>query len=206
MRLLLTSSGFREEDIVLRNTFFNLVKKQPKEVRVAFIPTASVVEDDRSFMIEARKELEDMDIPAENITDLELDHVVTVEELRDYDVVFVDGGNTFYLLQKVQESKFDVALKKYLDQDLGVYVGVSAGTVLAGPDIEFVKPWDDKGKAAELKSTKGLGYTKEAYSPHYKDDEREILEEWRTKVRYPIKELQDGQAVVIEGNTKKLIE
>lgn len=205
MRLLLTSSGFRQEDTVLRETFFNLVKKQARDVRVAFIPTASATEDDRSFMIAARKELEDMGIPTANITDLELDHTVILEELSKYDVVFVDGGNAFYLLQKVRESKFDVAIKEYLKQDLGVYVGVSAGTVLAGPDISFVEPWDDKSKAKELEDTTGLGYTKEAHSPHYKDEEKTILDEWRAKVSYPIKELRDGQAVVIEGGTQKFI-
>jgi len=204
MRLLLTSSAFQDKAVRVRAKFFDLVGKSPADIKVAFIPTASAVENDRAYMNINRRELEEMGIPAENITNLELDHPVTLEELGKYNVIFVDGGNTFYLLQKVREFGFDRAIKEYLDQDLGVYVGVSAGTVIMGPDIEFAESWDDKNKAM-LENTQGLGYTQDAYSPHYNDGEKAILDEWRSKVNYSIKELRDGQAVVIDKARQEFI-
>jgi dipeptidase E len=204
MRILLTSSGLPAKAENIRAEFLRLVRKSPVDIKVAFIPTASAVEADRTFMEVDRKELEEVGIPVGNITDLELDHLVIFEELKRYDVVFVDGGNTFYLLEKVQSSGFDEAIKQYLTEDLGVYVGVSAGSIIMGPDIGFVGPWDDERKA-NLKETKALGYTKEAYSPHYTDEEKGKLEECRAKADYSIIELRDGQAVVIDGGEQKII-
>jgi dipeptidase E len=146
----------------------------------------------------------DVGIPAENILDVELDHPISVDELKYFDVVFVDGGNTFYLLQKVRESGFDAAIENYLKQDWGVYVGVSAGTILAGPDVEIAEPWDDKDAAA-LADTKGLGMVAAAYSPHYKPEDDPILNDYRRKATYPIRELRDGEAILSDGAMDHLV-
>ncbi len=198
MRILLTSNGLPADAPKVRAKFLELVGKLPTETKVAFIPTASVVEDDRTFMRIDRKELEEVGIPAANITDLELDHPVAFEEINKYDVVFVDGGNTFYLLEKIRQFGFAEALAEYLKQDRGVYVGVSAGTCIMGPDIDWVAPWDDKTKAPNLTSTVGLGYTKEAYSPHFQRKEKTLIDQLRSQVAFPILGLPDGEMVVVE--------
>lgn len=154
-------------------------------------------------MLVDRQEIGQMGIPEGNIHDRELDHPVTFEELSRYDVIFVGGGNTFYLLQKVRESGFDKALKKYLEKDLGVYVGVSAGTVLAGPDIEISAPWDDPSIAA-LENTRGLSLIIAAYCPHFQQKDAAALEPYRDR-GYAVKELRDGDAVMLHGTEEKLI-
>jgi len=204
MRLLLTSNGFPKEAVAVRDKLFELVNKNPTDIRVAFIPTASVVEDDRTFMAIDRQELVDIGIPEENITNLELDHPITVGELGNYDVVFVDGGNTFYLLEKMRESGFDKAIAEYISKDTGVFVGVSAGTIVMGPDIAVAEPWDDRSKG-KLEDTKGLGYTKAAYAPHYKEESATILEELRSKANYEIHELRDDSAVLADEREERII-
>jgi dipeptidase E len=179
------------------------VGKKPKDIKIALIPTAAEVEEDKSCLTK-REEIEELGILTKNIHNLDLNHPISLEELKQYDVIFVDGGNTFYLLQKVRETEFDKTIEEYLKQDMGVYVGVSAGTIIMGPDIAFVEPWDNRNKAV-LKDTKGLGYTKDAYSPHYREGEKEILDQWRLKVDYKIKELRDGEAVLIDKTGQKLI-
>ena len=173
---------------------------------MAYVPTASRVENDRTFAETDRRELIGLGIPETNVINLELDHKITCDELTKFDVIFVDGGNTFYLLQEVLKSGFDKAIKEYLNKDLGVYVGVSAGTVLAGPDIDFVAGWDDRNQAPELKSTIALGLVETAYSPHYVDSELEILEKLREKYSYPIKKLRDGKAILVNGSRARKIE
>lgn len=168
-----------------------------------FIPTASLLEKDRSFLLSDRREIEEMGIFPNNIQDRELDHPVTFEELAQYDVIFVDGGNTFYLLQKVRESGFDKALKNYLEQDLGVYVGVSAGTVLAGPDVEIAAPWDDPSVAA-LENTRGLSLIATAYCPHFQQKDAVALEPYRHR-GYIVKELRDGEAVMLHGTEGRFV-
>jgi dipeptidase E len=204
MRILLTSNGFPEGAATITNKLFELVGKQPTDIKVAFIPTASVVEEDRSFMVNGRARLEVIGIPAENINNLELDHPITVDELKKFDVIFLDGGNTFYLLEKMRESGFDQAIAKYISQDFGVFVGSSAGSIVMGPDIAFAEPWDDKTKG-HLENTKGLGYTKEAYSPHYSKEKDDIILEQLSNIGYKINPLYDGEAVLVDGTGEKII-
>ena len=204
MRLFLTSNAFPPSSPGLREAFLSLVGKAPRQIQVAFIPTASAAERDRPPAPAARGELMDVGIPAENIVDLELDHPISADELMRFDVIFVDGGNTFYLLQKVRESGFDTALEEYLRQDRGAYVGVSAGTILAGPDVEIAAPWDDKN-AAVLSDTEGLGIVAAAYSPHYKPEDDPILNDYRRKATYPIRELRDGEAILSDGAMDHLV-
>jgi dipeptidase E len=204
VRLFLTSNGFPSSSPGLREEFRNLVGKAPRQLRVAFIPTASAAERDQPLTPAAHRELIDIGISAENILDVELDHPISLDELKHFDVVFVDGGNTFYLLQKVRESGFDAAIEDYLKQDWGVYVGVSAGTILAGPDIEIAEPWDDKN-AATLADTKGLAMIAAAYSPHYKPEDDPILDKYRRKVTYSIRGLRDGEAVLSDGAVDRLV-
>lgn len=198
MRLFLTSSGFPEENRKLREEFFHLINKNPEMIKLAFVPTASSLEEDRSFMLAAKKELEGLGILAGNIIDLNLDRQVSFEELKNFDVIFVDGGNTFYLLEKTRKSGFDLAIKEYLEKDLGAYVRVSAGTILAGPNIEIAEPWDDKS-IINLEDTKGLGLIDVAYSPHYVEAEEKILKPYKEKADYKIEELRDGEAAVFDN-------
>lgn len=195
MKLLLTSDGLSNQKTI--DAFLKLLTKQLQENKIAFIPTASQSDEEKVYVEKSRKELIDIGIPKNNIIDLELDHIITYEDLLQFDVIYVCGGNTFYLLEKTIESNFNKAIQEYLENDKGVYVGVSAGTVLVGPDIEIASPWDDKS-VTSLSDTKGLNLIKEVYSPHYTEKEKDILDSYRKKVKYPIKELPDGEFVVIE--------
>ncbi|MBI5138338.1 MAG: Type 1 glutamine amidotransferase-like domain-containing protein [Candidatus Vogelbacteria bacterium] len=206
MRLFLTSSGFPKSAVNCKREFLDLVGKPTDQIRVAYVPTASYVEKNKTFAEIDRRELIELGIPEANVVDFELDHEITCGELSKFNVIFVDGGNTFYLLQEIKKSGFDKAISEYLKKDLGVYVGVSAGTVVAGPDIDFVADWDDRSQAPELKSTTALCLIEIAYSPHYTDSEAEIVEKLREKYSYPIKKLRDGRAILVNGSRARKIE
>lgn len=204
MKLFLTSNAFPKESQKLREEFLDFVNKDVNKIKVAFIPTASIPDADKSFMLTDRKELEEMGILKENIVDFNLDKPTSFEDIKKFDVVFIDGGNTFYLLEKVRESGFDKAIKEYLKKDMGVYVGVSAGTILVGPDIEIAEPWDDK-LITNLRDTKGLNLINTAYSPHWVEEEEKILKQYKEKVDYEIRELRDGEGIVIKDGDVKFI-
>ncbi|MFH1142279.1 MAG: Type 1 glutamine amidotransferase-like domain-containing protein [Candidatus Uhrbacteria bacterium] len=75
--------------------------------------------------------------------------------LDDCDIIYVEGGNTFYLLEHVRKSGFDHKLKTLVDYEK-VYVGVSAGSILAGQSIE-VGRYGDKDRCGVIDSTIGPG-------------------------------------------------
>src|SRR4051794_36072483 len=90
-RLLLLSSGV--------DALSDFVGRPPSDVRVAFVPTAGVPCVDASGFVDAdRDRLRELGYP---VTDLDLvglgpDQVS--DALRAADLLYVTGGNTFFLL------------------------------------------------------------------------------------------------------------
>ncbi len=91
------------------------------------------------------------------------------KDLQNIDVLFVGGGNTAYLLQKIQESGARQVFRE-LWEDKVTYFGKSAGAIIAGPDIE---PWGFILKSMatkKLATTQGLGFTDAFPLPHIDSD------------------------------------
>jgi len=73
---------------------------------------------------------------AYGITNIELcTDLTTVNLDRRYSAVFIGGGNTFKLLDKIQRSSFAHQLRSYLALG-GVFYGGSAGAIVCGKTIE----------------------------------------------------------------------
>ena len=58
------------------------------------------------------------------------------EILRGKELVYVEGGNTFYLMKAIRESGFEKVIKELLPKGL-IYMSVSAGAYVACPTIEM---------------------------------------------------------------------
>jgi peptidase E len=196
MTFLLTSAGFSTQKI--SNTFLKLLPKSVSEAKVVFIPTASRTKEELKYVEESRQELIDLGI--KNIITLNLELQVVVSDIKNVDVVYVCGGNTFYLLKKMRESGFDQLLSSFD----GLYVGVSAGSIVVGPNIELAGPWDQND--VSLSDTTGLNLVGFAVSPHYQEKEQGIINDFKSRVDYEIVTLTDSQAVLVGGDEKKIIE
>ena len=59
-----------------------------------------------------------------------------------YGAVFIGGGNTFVLLDKIQRSSFAAQMRSYLDSG-GILYGSSAGAIACGKTIEPAHCLDD---------------------------------------------------------------
>jgi dipeptidase E len=181
--------------------------KPPQELKIAFIPTAADPYEDKWFIKEDRDEfvrkgfqIKDVDINGKNEQKL-------FKELGDVDIIFVGGGNTFYLLQKTRESGFDRVVKKLITKGI-IYVGASAGANLACPTIEPIKPFDDPGKASELKTFEGLNLVDFIVLPHFDNKNKKICEkiikEYGRKGRKVIP-ITDKQAIMVSGDNHRVI-
>ncbi len=161
MKILLTSVYANIADKLLE-----LIDDKPENITVAFIATAAdvylfkwFVDADRNKLIEQGFKIKEISLQSKNSEALE-------KEMSDCSVIFVAGGNVFYLLQEVRKSDFDKVIEKMRDKDI-VYVGSSAGSVLAGPDIELASALDDPSKAPELEDYRGLNLVDFVVLPHY---------------------------------------
>ena len=191
MNLLLTSSGFKNTKVV--EIFIGLVKKPLDQLSVVFIPTASRTPEELRYVELSKQELYELGIL--DIKILNLDHKLSSDELLHADVIYVCGGNTRYLMNKMKESGLDVLIKKFE----GIYVGVSAGSIVAGPDIEISTVFHESDSGTD---TKGLGLVDFAVTPHYQMKEKTIIDEFKKTVTYDVIELTDNQAALVyEGNT-----
>ena len=55
---------------------------------------------------------------------------ISAAELKGYDAIYVCGGKTSYLVDRMKEANFSSVLESYLSNG-GIYIGVSAGSVAA---------------------------------------------------------------------------
>lgn len=195
MKLLLTSTGIANE--IIHKSFVQLVGKPLKQIKVVFIPTASRFDDELVYVEVSRRQL--VDVGVKNIKTLNLDHQITAAEIADADVIYVCGGNTFYLMQQIHESGFDKALRGFD----GLYFGVSAGSIVVGPNVEVSGPWDEND--VKLSDTTGMGIIDFAVIPHYQRKEKSIVEKLKSATDYDIIELTDDQAIIVHNNKIQMI-
>ena len=195
---------------VVANTIEKLIEilpKSPEELTVAFVPTAADPYEDKWFIGEDYNKLKEKGFNVKNIDIKGKTGQKLLDELKDVNIIFVAGGNTFYLLEKARESGFDKVAKELTENGV-IYVGSSAGATLAGPNIEPVKPFDDSSKARSLKSFDGLNLVDFIVLPHFtdgnKEDYKNIIEEYKN--RYKLIPITDNQAVVVEDNNYKIVE
>ncbi len=126
-KLILTSAGFENKEI--EQKFLAMVNKPSNEIKAIWIPTAAIDEDAVAVLPKCMVDLLNTGILAENIKIYNLDYVLQYEELTTFDVVYVCGGNSRYLLDRMYEVNFVSLLKKFINQG-GVYIGVSAGSLI----------------------------------------------------------------------------
>ena len=195
MKLLLTSAGFLNKEV--SDIFVKLLGKPAEQVKVIFIPTASRTEEELIYVKKSRQELINLGI--KNIVTFNLDKKILKEDVKNADAIYVCGGNTFYLLKKIRESGLD----RLLDNYNGLYVGVSAGSIVVGPSIEIAEPWDEND--VNLSDKTGMKIVDFAVAVHYQRKDKTIIQKLKNRADYEIVELTDNQAVFIEDGERKII-
>lgn len=182
-KILLTSAGF--ENKVIETKFLELVSKSKSNIRALWIPTASIDDEAKAVLPKCMDDLLNAGISKENITIYDLDKYMTYDEITNYDVIYVCGGDSRYLLDKMYEANFVELLRKYVDNG-GVYVGVSAGSWICA------KGFDDN-----------LGFLKSTLSVHCNKGTPTGKVDFS---KYPHINLTDAQAIVFENETVSIIE
>jgi len=201
MKLLLTSSGLSNKEI--SEEFLKLVNKPVSEIKIILIPTAAVKEPKEYIEYEKNK-ITSIGIKKNNLKILELDHKIIYKEISDFDVLYVCGGNTFYLLHKIKESGFDKLIKQFVKNG-GVYFGVSAGSYITSPTIEAAT-WKPRDRNyIGLKDLTALNLVKFLITAHFESKYEIVLRKSINNSKYPVKILTDDQAILVNDNEVKLI-
>ncbi len=185
-----------------------LPSPQGQTLRVAFVTTAADpylihpwLDCDRQKLGTMGFHVDNYDIKGKTPANLRTD-------LASYQLIFVCGGNTFYLLDHVRKSGFDTVIKELLNKGV-IYVGSSAGSCIMCPTIEHVQLFDDKDAAPDLKDYTGIGIYNKLILPHfgrskYADRQNDVMA--IAKFKDQILPLRDDQAVMLNGNSIKIVE
>lgn len=198
--LLLTSAGMQVKDGILK-----VLPKPPSQIKLAHIITASKAEEDIEYVEKDAKLMEEVGFRVTEVDLVGKTENELRELLKDFDVIYVQGGNTFYLLKAVKESGFDKVLNELLEKGV-IYIGISAGSIIMGPTIE-VATWkgvDDRNKVG-LTDFTALNFVPFNIFVHYTEENRELIKQESQKFHYPVRILTDDQAFLVKDNEITLV-
>jgi len=191
MTLYLTSNGFENKQVAER--FKNVIIKKDID-KVSFLVIS--VQDSESDAFYLQKTIDELkNIGAANIEVFALGGNPFIVN-KEYDVIYVCGGNTFVYLDRIRKTGLDKFIIDSVKSNRSIYVGVSAGSIVTGPDISIAS-WGSEGDSNDinLNDLKGLGLTNIVISPHYRNELKSELDEFKKLHDYQIYELTDEQAV-----------
>lgn len=87
-------------------------------------------------------------------------------DLKDIEVLYVSGGNEFYLKEKCNENNFDSFVHEFVDKG-GIYIGTSAGSIIAGEDMTATLQLSDTQSLKKSVDTHGFGLVNFTILPHW---------------------------------------
>lgn len=202
MKLFLASNG----QYVIEKGLKMFVKPD-MDLKLAHVTTAQKGVDDREYIKNHQKELTESGYDFEEL-DIEGKSEIKLRKiLHNMNAVWIDGGNTFYLLKTVKETGFDKVIKDLINQGL-IYFGASAGSLIMCPTIETCL-WKVSEKDVKddygLKDLTGLNLVPFLLKVHYKPEQKDFLEEKMKGVKYPVRVLKDSQAFLVQDNSIEFI-
>jgi dipeptidase E len=205
MRLLLTSEGITNSAIA--EALVSVAVRPVETSRVAFVPTsANLLNIDKRWLLTHMSQVEQLGFGTFDIVDIvdivALPPDVVHSRLAAADVLVFGGGDTAYLMRAIEESGITAYLAEFLESRL--YVGISAGSIVAGPDTTMgghVRVWNDAGIGA-APGYPALGYVTERVRPHlsrpdFPEFTPERIERVSRMVDGPVYALDDDSALLI---------
>lgn len=196
--------------IPVPDALFSLLPKPALECTVAIIPNAK----DYKLPAERAQSLDELIVDLgglgfkSDVVDLrEYEEAETLREtLEAYPVMFAAGGNAFMLRSEMKRTGFDNMLPQLLEVG-AVYIGESAGAIVAGSTLRGAEIGDDPGLAEEL-VTDGVNLIDRVLIPHADSVEyTEYINHMKqayagdTRAVY----LDDNQAFVVHGDHQQIV-
>jgi len=186
MRLLLISNSTGPDGGYLDHCSEPLTRFLADAAPVLFVPFA--LHDEAAYGKQACERLERMGI-AGAWADRSGD---PVEQLAEAGAVFVGGGNTFRLLDRLYSTGMLAALQEAVRAGLP-YVGTSAGTNVAGPTIRTTNDMP----IVEPPSFDALGLVQFQINPHYIDRDPDSSHQGETREQRLMEFLEENETAVV---------
>ncbi|CAN0003360.1 unnamed protein product [Chrysoparadoxa australica] len=197
MKLIMTGGGdsvhFKEID----QFFINLLKE---EANLLFIPLAGDPDENPKVFEDGLERIKGTFSTIKfkkiemclDLADLEWEY------LKTFDAIYIDGGNTFNLMEEIRNTHFYELLHRFLHHG-GVVNGDSAGAIILGSHLEtahFGETPDEN--ETEVISYQGLNLLGQyAVHCHYEHSEKEEVQEFVDDYGFPVIALHENTAVAV---------
>ena len=200
MKRLFLCSSFAD----VANLLIDFANEDLKGKIIAFIPTASLTESIRFYVKTGKKALEKVGMIVEEaeITQFSNEEISSILHKCDY--IYITGGNTFFLLQELKRKGVDKIISEQVKSGK-LYIGESAGAIIASPDTEYMKNvnFDPIEKAPELEDYSSLGLVDFYTIPHYgnfpfKKKGEKVIQLYNEKLQ--LIPISNKQAIFIEDS------
>lgn len=191
--IFLTSTGLSDPKIY--NKFVETVGNTSNKKAVV-ITTAAQDKDRNKYSQLAMNQLLSMGFLKVNFCDLENERD---RDLSSYDVIYVCGGNTFKLLKFARVSNFKESVEKLLERG-GIYVGVSAGSIILGPSIKIAEEIHPDINDVQLNDLSAFSIIDFTVMVHYSEKLESEVMAFEKKEKIKVERLTNEQAIIIDGN------
>ena len=164
MSIYLTSYGLDTRYSEFMNSYDDIIELL-KDKKVAVIPNAKLINEDRANSEVAQKELDKNNIES-YIIDIDTQKLA----VDKYDALYLSGGEPKYLMDSILGARLFESIKSFIDNG-GIVVGQSAGAMI------FNKLYLDTSTKKLLTMDNGFDYSNKIIVPHYNNLPKEILDD-----------------------------
>ena len=192
MHLILSSCDFRN-----KNSKTSIIKNLGipiEKCKVLYIPnekaTLELIQSDMYY-----NRVEEFGFQKTNITVFNYYDSNQYKDLK-IDAIYISGGNTFRMLDRLKKCNFDKAIIKYVNNGV-TYIGGSAGAHIASNNVEHILDFDDNESG--VTDFEGLGLFDGILFCHYSEDRKSYYEKALLKNKYKVYALTDDDSIIINN-------
>ncbi len=198
--IILTSNGLSSEA---------LMKEAQRRIgpgKAALVVTADPVYKEKNYHVpRLRQELSTLGLSVECFDfDIQMP-----QQLKDYDVVEIIGGNPYYLLCSMMNHAFQDVLTEFSQRRC--LIGCSAGSMVMTPTIKLVDLYTPEMNTVGLRALDALNLTEVQVLPHYGKflQKYEHFEErcaaYERANRCSVIRMNDGDGVILDQGSQWII-
>ena len=183
--------------------FEDFAKQNIRAKEVLFIPTAANVEEYRDYVDEAKEAFTKMGFTLEILDVSKASETEAKAKIGAAQVLYVSGGNTFYLLRELKKKDLVALIADRVRSGELVYVGESAGAMIAAPSVEYASAMDNASGSESVATQTGLDLVKFYPVVHYGEEPfvqstAEILKIYGGKLN--LAPINNAEAIAVHGD------
>jgi len=158
--------------------------------------------DDRQSLVDAGFLVTDYTITGKTKSEL-------IQDLHQYDYIYVSGGDTFYMLHQSQQTGFIDVVRDLVLKQNKTYISTSAGSIIAGytcPDYLL-----SNSAMKDVANKFGYGFVPWIFLPHwgsksFREKYMMRLELAYTIDQYPLVALTDDQYIHVQDDRIEFVD